>query len=916
MMKENMDKLLRRIELGEDSSLELKDLRYRGTRVSSPHRKSMADELAAMANTASGVFVLGVDDKSRSPTGIPEEKLDIVQAWIEDICNDLIDPPLLCRIRKMPVSFQGDEESLVIICVDIPKSVNVHQSPGGYFHRIESSKRRMTTDVLTRFLRQRSQTRIIRFDEQPVPSALWNCLEKELWEKFRTPLSPSDDEEFLLKLGLLAEDEDGLISPSVSGILMATRYPGEFIANAFVQAVCYRGTERNSSRQIDARDISGPLDVQIAEACEFVEKNMRVYAVKDPARHDIPQYSMQAVFEALVNAVAHRDYSIQSSKIRVHMFSDRLEFFSPGAIPNTMTIESLKLRQACRNELLASLLARCPMPSGNLSGKRQHIMDKRGEGVPIIFSESEKLSGRLPEYRLIDDSELMLTIFAARPPARKEVSLSELKELSAEKLVQTLAAHERNGLAEKVKQLIKTSPLLYHVNLMRFKDLDLAYVHAVIEAYSELWKERAHIPWKEVWRSLLEFCSEVVKPESHGEEGVSHRYEASAVKRGWVVSEIAQLLESGAKSDEYAFDEDIHERVESLIGCLLDNEKGEEFREEDDKVITAINSPRGRCISALISLTLRSCRLSDMENDKDHSGVWGNFQHYYDAELRRADIGEFEFSALVTMNLPSFMYMSREWVRANLKVIFDQENYMKWLCAMEGYYYVTDVYEEIYRHLRENGDFLKALDDNRVQQQVKSRIIENIAIAYIDDLERLKDRSSLISALVAREDSWELNNLINFVGKYPKVDDDKLRKKIYELWPLLADLTDFSTEQDRMLASGLCRWADFVGYLDDERKELLLDVAPYADESHNSHSLLKSIVRFSGKQPFEANEVWLKMLDGAAPTYPEEAILQILSNLLSQGEDGELAARNTVDKYMKRGVEIPSKLLSEAMGES
>jgi len=98
------------------------------------------------------------------------------------------------------------------------------------------------------------------------------------------------------------------------------------------------------------------------------------------------------------------------------MFSDRLEIFSPGAIVNTMTIESLPLRQVARNKLLTSLLARCAMSFGNSPGDRRFLMDKRGEGVPIILSESEKLSGRLPKYRLLDDSELMLTIYAARPP--------------------------------------------------------------------------------------------------------------------------------------------------------------------------------------------------------------------------------------------------------------------------------------------------------------------------------------------------------------------------------------------------------------------------------------------------------------------------------------------------------------------
>ncbi|MCY4250434.1 MAG: transcriptional regulator, partial [Rhodobacteraceae bacterium] len=122
-----------------------------------------------------------------------------------------------------------------------------------------------------------------------------------------------------------------------------------------------------------------------------------------------------AVFEAIVNAVTHRDYSIYGSKIRLYMFSDRLELSSPGTIPNSMTIDSLPFRQSSRNELLASLLARCPLPMNDSNNFRNYFMDKRGEGVPIILTESQKLSGRIPEYRLIDDSELLLTIYAAQP---------------------------------------------------------------------------------------------------------------------------------------------------------------------------------------------------------------------------------------------------------------------------------------------------------------------------------------------------------------------------------------------------------------------------------------------------------------------------------------------------------------------
>jgi predicted HTH transcriptional regulator len=169
--------------------------------------------------------------------------------------------------------------------------------------------------------------------------------------------------------------------------------------------------------QLDAADIAGPLDRQVTEACRFVARNMRVAATKDIGRTDIPQFDLTAVFEALVNAVAHRDYAIYGSKIRLRLYSDRLEVFSPGALANTMTVESLPLRQSVRNEVITSLLARCPVP-GNipwLETDRKAMMDRRGEGVRIILDRTARLARRQPEYRVIDGEELMLTLPAANP---------------------------------------------------------------------------------------------------------------------------------------------------------------------------------------------------------------------------------------------------------------------------------------------------------------------------------------------------------------------------------------------------------------------------------------------------------------------------------------------------------------------
>jgi predicted HTH transcriptional regulator len=123
---------------------------------------------------------------------------------------------------------------------------------------------------------------------------------------------------------------------------------------------------------------------------------------------------MRAVFEAIVNAVVHRDYSKTGSKIRLFMFANRLELYSPGALANTLTVEDLPYNQATRNELLARLLSETTLDD-DMEAKvtRRHFLERRGEGVGIILNESSSLSGKTPLYELFGE-ELRLTIFAAR----------------------------------------------------------------------------------------------------------------------------------------------------------------------------------------------------------------------------------------------------------------------------------------------------------------------------------------------------------------------------------------------------------------------------------------------------------------------------------------------------------------------
>lgn len=422
-MFDNIADLIDKIRLGEDSYLELKEVRFSGQKVSAPHKDSLADELAAFANSRGGVCVLGVDD-TREILGIPLERLDLVEDFVRQICMDSIIPPLTPIIERLTLPSTTGEQ-LPVLKLDVASSLFVHKSPGGYLHRVGSAKREMAPDYLARLFQQRSQARIIRFDEQPVPGAWLDDLADGLWQRFAS-LRVQDTREVLLdKLAMARPDVDGTLRPTIAGVLMASSDPRQWLPNAFIQAVAYRGTgvlpQGDAAYQLDAQDITGPLDAQVLAACHFVRKNMQVYASKDEGRHDLPQYDMTAVFEALVNAVAHRDYSIHGAKIRLRLFADRLELYSPGAIPNTMTVDSLPYRQAARNEAITSLLAKCQVPDTDkaITG-RSAMMDKRGEGVQIILEQSEKLSGKRPEYRLVDDSELLLIIPAFIPPGVDE----------------------------------------------------------------------------------------------------------------------------------------------------------------------------------------------------------------------------------------------------------------------------------------------------------------------------------------------------------------------------------------------------------------------------------------------------------------------------------------------------------------
>lgn len=398
-MFDSLSELTQKIHLGEDSTIEFKR--------ELPRRHALADEIAAFANARGGVILLGVDDHGKI-VGLDHRDLNQAEKTVDEACQDSIEPHVPVMTERLRLDDKG------LLKIEVPRSLFIHESAGGFYMRQGSSTREMPKEYLERLRQSRSRVGFVPFCEQFVPNTSRDTLRQKLYQRFIGAGAAENKVEDLLQMRRLLVRDGETYRASVAGLLMCHDRPDDYLYNSFIQAVYYRGTKMDANYQIDAQDFRGPLDQQILDSYKIVQKHNQVSARKDIGRIEQPQYSMRAVFEALVNAVVHRDYSTTASKIRLFMFEDRLELISPGALSNTLTVEKLRYGQATRNELLARLLSEVTVEDRVRNEvKRRYILERRGEGVGIILDESAALSGRVPVYEQIDET-LHLTIFAAK----------------------------------------------------------------------------------------------------------------------------------------------------------------------------------------------------------------------------------------------------------------------------------------------------------------------------------------------------------------------------------------------------------------------------------------------------------------------------------------------------------------------
>lgn len=373
------------INRGEDSKLEFKqDL---------PHADSIAAEIVAFGNMDGGLILFGVQDDG-TICGLPNPD---AEERLINICRQNVDPPIIPVIERLV------KNNLHVLVMHIPKCYTVMSTRDGrYFLRVGSTKRQPSKQELARLFQRSRQ---IQFDETLVEAAGIEDIDFEKVNIFLRGLgqpaiseSKIPTENLLLNLRILQKNDDG-IYPSIAGLLTFGKKVQFYLPGARIDAAYYRGESRNSE-VLDHKEIGGTVIEQIENAVKFVQNNMRVGSkLEGIKRIEFPDYTLEAVREAITNAVAHRNYNIIGSSIRLLMYDNRLEVLSPGGLPNTVTLDNIKIVQFSRNQLLVSYLA----GSG--------YMEKRGEGILRMINWSLKNNAPEPQFSLPADELFQVTLF-------------------------------------------------------------------------------------------------------------------------------------------------------------------------------------------------------------------------------------------------------------------------------------------------------------------------------------------------------------------------------------------------------------------------------------------------------------------------------------------------------------------------
>jgi predicted HTH transcriptional regulator len=374
----NAIELLDIISVGETSKVQFKR--------ELDNQDKVAAELIAFSNSKGGILLFGVEDKTGNLTGLDYEALQKTSNTISTIANELVKPAVYITTEVVTVDVSDDKKkSVLVISVDEGVSKPYKDKNGTIWIKQGADKRRVTDN--NEQIRLFQQSGSLYVDEMIIPNTSEVDVDKSKVEKYIKTIQKSDsgekveiDENLLTNLNIIKNNK-----LTLGGLEFFAHNPQKYRPAFCIKAISFFGNSIGGSSYRDSKDIEGTIPEMFDQAMSFLTSNLRsVQAEQNFNSVGVPEISKIALEELVQNALTHRDYS-KNSPIRIMIFDDRIEIVSPGSLPNSLTIENIKMGNAVvRNNLMVSYCSK--------------LMNYRGFGSGITRALENQ-----PNIELIND---------------------------------------------------------------------------------------------------------------------------------------------------------------------------------------------------------------------------------------------------------------------------------------------------------------------------------------------------------------------------------------------------------------------------------------------------------------------------------------------------------------------------------
>ena len=367
-----------------------------------PKGDQVAITTVAFANGAGGRIVFGVKDEPRTIAGIADDRLFQLE---ERVANAIFDR---CAPDIVPETYIQSAGGKALLVVEVypgsqkPYYLKKLGKERGTYIRVGSTNRRASAETIAALERER---RRISFDSLTVHNVAADDLDLSGFiAAYAERTGKALTRKQLANLGLFHTERDAVWPTHAAVLLAEGPVSKRLFPYAKVECARFKGTTR--SVFLDQASIDAPIFAAVEPCMAFIKKNIALGAtIGEIYREERWEYPLEAIREALVNAVIHRDYAILGSDIKVAIYDDMLEITSPGPLPDTLPIDELgRGRSEIRNRVLAPIFKALRLIEAWGSGIQK--MRKELEDYPEIGLELKEVGQAFQAQFIKKDSSL------------------------------------------------------------------------------------------------------------------------------------------------------------------------------------------------------------------------------------------------------------------------------------------------------------------------------------------------------------------------------------------------------------------------------------------------------------------------------------------------------------------------------